>query len=53
MKYSPNSVHTVGVLAVILVLADLESVNFRVYGDQFLRADCGDRACGLAPVQAK
>ena len=37
----------------ILVLADLLAADFRVYGDDFLRAGCGDCACRLAPVQAK
>ena len=51
--FSPNSVHTVGFLAVILILADLRSSDFRVYSNQLLCAGCGDRACRLSPVHAK
>ena len=50
---SPTSVHTEGVLAVILGLANSALGNLDVYVDQFLCAGCGDHACCLAPVQAK
>ena len=53
MLYTPNSVHTVGLQAVILGLAVLSCANLDVCVDQFLCEGCGDRACCLAPVQAK
>ena len=51
--YSPNSVHTVGVLAVTLGLAVWSGGDLDVYGDQLLCAGAALRACCLAPVQAK
>ena len=47
---SPNSVHTEGVLAVILGLADWCVARTDVFCDQLLCAGCGDRPCCLAPV---
>ena len=47
---SPNSVHTEGVLAVILGLADWSDARTDVFCDQLLCAGCGDRPCCLAPV---
>ena len=51
--YSPNSVHTVGVLAVTLGLDVWSGGNLDVYGGQLLCAGAVLRACCLAPVQAK
>ena len=50
---SPNSVHTVGVLAVTLGLAVCWDGDLRVYARQLLCAGAVLRACRLAPVQAK
>ena len=49
-EFSPNSVYTEGVLAVILGLADLSNATADVFCDQLLCAGCGDRPCCLAPV---
>ena len=51
--HSPNSVHTVGVLAVILGLADLFPGNLDVYGGQLLCTGAVLGAYCLAPVQTK
>ena len=53
VKYSPNSVHTVGVLAVTLGLAVWCASHLDVYVDQLLCAGAVLRACRLAPVQTK
>ena len=53
IKYSPNSVHTVGVLAVTLGLDVCSAGNLDVYVDQLSCAGAVLRACCLAPVQAR
>ena len=53
MYGSPNSVHTVGVLAVTLGLDVLSIAYLDVYVDQLLCAGAVLRACCLAPVQTK
>ena len=50
---SPNSVHTVGVLAVTLGLGGSSLGNLDVYVDQLLCAGAVLRACCLAPVHAR
>ena len=50
---SPNSVHTVGVLAVTLGMADSFAAYSDVYASQLLCAGAVLRACCLAPVQTK
>ena len=50
---SPNSVHTVGVLAVTLGMADPIAAYSDVYVDSLLCAGAVLRACRLAPVQTK
>ena len=50
---SPNSVHTVGVLAVTLGLGGSSLGNLDVYVAQLLCAGAVLRACCLAPVQAR
>ena len=50
---SPNSVHTVGVLAVILGLAYLCGASRAFFCHQLLCAGAVLRACCLAPVQAR
>ena len=52
-KYSPNSVHTVGVLAVTLGLAVWCGGNLDVYDGQLLCTGALLGACCLAPVQTK
>ena len=53
LQNSPNSVHTVGVLAVALGLAVCCAGNLDVYGDQLLCAGAVLGGCRLAPVQTK
>ena len=53
IHFSPNSVHTVGVLAVTLGLAIWCAGKSRVYARQLLCAGAVLRACRLAPVQTK
>ena len=53
LSNSPNSVHTVGVLAVILGLADLYSASRALLCHQLLCAGAVLGACCLAPVQAR
>ena len=53
LYFSPNSVHTVGVLAVTLGLDVWFNGKSHVYGGHFLCAGIADRACCLAPVQAR
>ena len=50
---SPNSVHTVGVLAVILGLADSSGASRALFCHQLLCAGAVLGACCLAPVQAR
>ena len=51
--HSPNSVHTVGVLAVILGLADSFRASRALFCHQLLCAGAVLGACCLAPVQAR
>ena len=53
LEYSPNSVHTVGVLAMTLGLAVCSAGNLDVYVDQLLCTGAVLGACCLAPVQTK
>ena len=53
MPNSSNSVHTVGVLAVILGLADLFLASRALFCHQLLCAGAVLGACCLAPVQAR
>ena len=54
MKYNiPQTVSTVGVLVVYLLMAEGCGSNSRFYGDQLLCAGCGDRDGRVAPVYAK
>ena len=52
-QISPNSVHTVGVLAVTLGMAGSSVGRFHVYVDQLLCAGAVLGTCCLAPVQAR